>query len=43
MTENTKQEDDGSFEETALTEADAIASIVDEQLREADDGETAEG
>ena len=43
MTENTNPEEDGAFEETAISEEDALTSIEDEKQREAEDGETAEG
>lgn len=43
MTEKTNLEEDGAFEETAISEEDALASIEDEKLREAENGETGEG
>ncbi|EDM82087.1 hypothetical protein [Limnobacter sp. MED105] len=43
MTENMNPEEDGAFEETAISEEDAMASIEDEKLREAENGETGEG
>lgn len=43
MTENTNPEEDGAFEENAISEEDALASIEDEKLREAENGETGEG